>query len=594
MSAFSDETLRDLLARISAPPPPSSLRFASGIGVLDALHGAQGMRAGDAVELCGEGGSGKTLALMHCAARMLAHTYEQAARRARRRAHEAVQPGRLPSPMAASALPARVVFIDCPATFSTPHFARLLASTLAVRAEERRRRRGNAPPPGSGAHARGGPLCAGGAPPHTKRQHGSSDADLVYLPAALEACLMRLELYRPRSSAELLSLLAGLVGQRGTGVGGGVGIEAGAAIALMCIDGMGSSWHWQDRARTLGLDDARVRTAANAALNGAASTAQGAATTCPGLCPSPLSSAIPLLATQHGARSIFELQAQLAHVIAAVRDKHGCRIMWSRDLLTSGAWRVNRALHAFSAPQHAVAGMHADALITAVNAAEVVHSAACLASAQGPSQLDALSGPTLCVSGSHACAIALPPSANASASALDFTVGGDFGGGGGDGGGRGSIDAAKRASLRASAPGAPVSAALLRAAAVSTLPHHFARLVTAQVVMFRVRPSVGPASPEQPSGAPLQSLSGPIPFPSTVFVALSSSDASAQCAVRQLQRHPLDISVASGFAPSRASRDTNSTQPRMCVTSAFVARLVPSSDSATLCEESGLFSTTVS
>ena len=404
---------------------------------------------------------------------------------------------------------------------------------------------------------------------------------------------MRLELYRPRSSAELSSVLSGLVGQRGTGVGGGVGLDAGAAIALLCIDGMGSSWHWQDRARALGLDDARVRTAASAALNGAGVTAPANAVACPGLLPSSLSTAIPLLAAQHGARSIYELQAQLAHVLAAVRDKHGCRIVWSRDLLISGAWRVNRALHAFSAPPHVVAGMYADALLNAVDAAEAVHAAAYVGLIRGPAQFDALSGPTLCVSGSPARVVDLPPSANSAAAAPGFSTGGDFGVGDDDGGNRGSIDAARRSSLRAAAAGAPVSAALLRAAAVSTLPYQFVRLVTAQVVMFCVRPNVDPVSAERPSGAPLQSLTGPIPFPSTSFIALRSSDASARCAVRQLQRHTLDISAASSSATSQASRDATSTYPRKCVMSAYVARLVPSSDSATSCEESGLFSSTV-
>ena len=106
------ESLSSLIKRAKTDLEAKSLTFSTGIGVLDSLNNGIGLLPGDIVELCGEMGSCKTLALMLTCARMLCDTR-----------------------MTSSA---RCVYFDLEYQLSIPHFVRILASTLAITQREKK------------------------------------------------------------------------------------------------------------------------------------------------------------------------------------------------------------------------------------------------------------------------------------------------------------------------------------------------------------------------------------------------------------------------------------------------------------------------
>jgi hypothetical protein len=177
-----DDTLLSLLARARAQPCPT------GLPLLDLLHGGQGLRAGDVVELCGDAGAGKSALLLHATARLLAAT-------------EPLREGSLGGALRGGA---RVALFSLDGRFSAHALALTVAGALAREAE---------------CEAGGGSGGGGSVRP---------------LGSRLRSALARVDVhfYAAQGTGALLEALEALAA------------PAAPPLALLALDGMGAAWHW--------------------------------------------------------------------------------------------------------------------------------------------------------------------------------------------------------------------------------------------------------------------------------------------------------------------------------------------------------------
>jgi hypothetical protein len=179
----ADETLADIYSRLRPVP------LRTGIPLIDGAHNNDGLRPGDVLELAGDAGCGKTALLLHIVSALLAGTEPRGV---------GGGGGSGGGGVSRTLTPPRVVFFDLDGAFSATSLARSVASALLSR----------------------GP---------------TADPLRVRVLRALE----RVDVHAPATAAALATALDELSG-------GGAAATAGA-LALVVLDGMGSSWHWPGR-----------------------------------------------------------------------------------------------------------------------------------------------------------------------------------------------------------------------------------------------------------------------------------------------------------------------------------------------------------
>lgn len=185
LSPSIPESLRadETLADIFSRLRPVPLR--TGLPLIDGAHNNEGLRPGDVLELTGDAGCGKTAILLHIVSALLAGTEPRIA-------------GVGADGVLRALTPPRVVFFDLDGSFSAISLARTVASALLSK----------------------------GATPDPLR-------------VRVERALERVDVHAPATAAALATALDEL------SVGGTTG--NGGALALVVLDGMGSSWHWPGR-----------------------------------------------------------------------------------------------------------------------------------------------------------------------------------------------------------------------------------------------------------------------------------------------------------------------------------------------------------
>lgn len=300
---------------------------------------SQGLPAASVVEMLGEADSGTTLPLLITVARMLVATEPRFAPTSAA-TDGGSSGGQLP---ALSSSTPRVVYFDLQFKLRIPVLIRILVALLLDQPIE-----SNLPHAGAASSL---------AATTSKLSPGT-----VW--PRLRSCLHRLEIHRPRSSGELAMLLEQLIAPpkpaanpasssshcaSASSSSPDVATSASESspqqqqqqrsqprlanrpssipISLLCFDGFGTSWFYQDRTNQRGLDVASYHLRQQKASLSAASSpsADGTAGTVTPA-PSPHAGQAP----RPSGRSA---QYDIAKAITKLQAKHRCRVIWTRGVL---------------------------------------------------------------------------------------------------------------------------------------------------------------------------------------------------------------------------------------------------------------------